>query len=130
MMSPHMFLADYIMEYPFVFLLFIDFLIMTSLYTSRSSKELEAIVEKASALEKQAQEIQEQLLLLKESIKESKKLTDNLYNLHSARQFRNDMRKLYNNKARNQEVIRQHEAAQHSYKNAKNDFTEFVLTLS
>lgn len=124
-----MFLADYIMEYPFVFLLIIDFLIMASLYASRSSKELEAIVEKAAALEKQAQEIQEQLLLLKESIKESKKLTDNLYNLHSARQFRNDMRKLYNNKARNQEVIRQHEAAQHSYKNAKNDFTEFVLTL-
>lgn len=129
MMSPHMFLADYIMQYPFVFLLIIDFLIMASLYASRSSKELEAIVEKATALEKQAQEIQEQLLLLKESIKESKKLTDNLYNLHSARQFRNDMRKLYNNKARNQEVIRQHEAAQHSYKNAKNDFTEFVLTL-
>lgn len=124
-----MFLADYIMQYPFVFLLIIDFLIMASLYASRSSKELEAIVEKATALEKQAQEIQEQLLLLKESIKESKKLTDNLYNLHSARQFRNDMRKLYNNKARNQEVIRQHEAAQHSYKNAKNDFTEFVLTL-
>lgn len=129
MMSPHMFLAEYIMEYPFVFLLCIDFLILASLYASRSSKELEAIVEKAAALEKQAQEIQEQLLLLKESIKESKKLTDNLYNLHSARQFRNDMRKLYNNKARNQEVIRQHEAAQHSYKNAKNDFTEFVLTL-
>ena len=129
MMSPHMFLAEYIMEYPFVFLLCIDFLIMASLYASRTSKELEAIVEKAAALEKQAQEIQEQLLLLKESIKESKKLTDNLYNLHSARQFRNDMRKLYNNKARNQEVIRQHEAAQHSYKNAKNDFTEFVLTL-
>ena len=124
-----MFLAEYIMEYPFVFLLCIDFLIMASLYASRTSKELEAIVEKAAALEKQAQEIQEQLLLLKESIKESKKLTDNLYNLHSARQFRNDMRKLYNNKARNQEVIRQHEAAQHSYKNAKNDFTEFVLTL-
>ena len=124
-----MFLAEYIMEYPFVFLLCIDFLILASLYASRSSKELEAIVEKAAALEKQAQEIQEQLLLLKESIKESKKLTDNLYNLHSARQFRNDMRKLYNNKARNQEVIRQHEAAQHSYKNAKNDFTEFVLTL-
>jgi len=122
------FLADYIMEYPFVFLLFIDFLIMASLYASRSSKELEAIAEKAGALEAQAQEIQKQLLLLKESMKESK-LTTNLYNLHSARQFRNDMRKLYNNKARTQEIIRQHDAAQHAYKNAKNDFTEFVLTL-
>ena len=123
------FLADYIMEYPFVFLLCIDFLIMASLYASRSSKELEAIAEKAGALEAQAQEIQKQLLLLKESIKESRTLTTNLYNLHSARQFRNDMRKLYNNKSRTQEIIRQHDAAQHSYKNAKNDFTEFVLTL-
>jgi hypothetical protein len=39
------------------------------------------------------------------------------------------MRKLYNNKARNQEIIRSHESAQHAYKNAKNDFTEFILTL-
>ena len=127
---------DYLKEYPFVILLTIDFLIMACLYTSRCSKEIEAIVEKAQALdkqaqelEKQAQEIQDQLLELKDYIKDSKKLTDNLYSLHSARQFRNDMRKLYNNKARNQEIIRQHEAAQHSYKNAKNDFTDFVLTL-
>lgn len=120
-----MFLADYIQYYPFAFLLCIDFLMMACLYTTRCSKELEAIVEKAQALEKQAQEIQDQLVALKDF----NALTENLYSVHSARQFRNDMRKLYNNKARNQDIIRQHEAAQYAYKNAKNDFTEFVLTL-
>jgi len=123
------FLADYIQEYPFALLLCIDFLIMACLYSTRCTKELEAIVEKAKALEKQAQEIQDQLICLRESKKEFMLLVDNLYSLHSARQFRNDMRKLYNNKARNQEIIRSHEAAQHAYKAAKNDFTEFVLTL-
>ena len=122
-------LIDYIRGYPFVVLLSIDFLIMAALYTTRTSKELDAMVQKAEALEKQAQEIQTQLLHLKDSIKESKILTDNLYNLHSARQFRNDMRKLYINKARSAEVIRQHDAAQQAYKNAKNDFTEFVLNM-
>jgi len=124
-----MFLAEYIQEYPFIFLLCIDFFIMASIYATRCSKELEDIAEKAKALEKQAQEIQDQLLALKEYKKEFTLLVDNLYSLHSARQFRNDMRKLYNNKARNQEIIRSHEAAQHSYKNAKNEFTEFILTL-
>jgi hypothetical protein len=123
------FLADYIQEYPFALLLCIDFLIMACLYSTRCTKELEAIVEKAQELEKQAQEIQDQLICLRESKKEFTLLVDNLYSLHSARQFRNDMRKLYNNKARNQEIIRSHEAAQHAYKAAKNDFTEFVLTL-
>ena len=124
-----MFMADYIMQYPFGILLCIDFLIMACLYTSRCSKELEEIVQKSQALEKQAQEIQEQLLSLKESLKDFNALTENLYSVHSARQFRNDMRKLYNNKARNQEIIRNTDAAQHAYKNAKNEFTEFVLTL-
>lgn len=119
-----MFLADYPL-----FLLCIDFLIIALIYTTRCSKELEAIVEKAQALEKQAQEIQDQLLKLKEYKKDFTLLVDNLYSMHSARQFRNNMRKLYNNKARNQEIIRSHESAQHAYKNAKNDFTEFVLTL-
>jgi hypothetical protein len=119
-----MFLTDY----PLV-LLCIDFLIIVFIYTTRCSKELEAIIEKAQALEKQAQEIQDQLLNLKKYNKDFILLVDNLYSMHSARQFRNDMRKLYNNKARNQEIIRSHEGAQHSYKKAKNDFTEFVLTL-
>jgi len=121
-----MFLTDY---NPFIILLCIDFLMMACIYTTRCSKELEAIVEKAQALEKQAQEIQDQLLKLKEYKNDFTLLIENLYSMHSARQFRNDMRKLYNNKARNQEIIRSHEAAQHAYKNAKNDFTEFVLTL-
>jgi hypothetical protein len=91
--------------------------------------QLETIAERTKALEIKEQEIQEKLECLRLKIDDFRKLTENLYNVHSARQFRNDMRKLYINKARNQEVIRNHEVAQHAYKNAKNEFTDFVLTL-
>ncbi len=122
-------MIEFIKEYPFLILLSIDCMLMLLIMMSSPSKELEAIAEKAIALEKQAQEIQDQIIHLRACMKESRTLTDNLYNLHSARKFRDDMRKLYINKARNHEVIRTHEAAQQSYKNAKNDFTNFILTL-
>jgi len=117
----------YIKEYPYMIILPIIILMLSSVtpyYT-----QLETIAEKTKALDIQAQEIQEQLAYLNDNMKDFRKLAENLYNVHSARQFRNDMRKLYMNKARNQEVIRNHEVAQHAYKNAKNEFTDFVLTL-
>ena len=118
---------NYVKEYPLIFMLTIDCLIMSLLYTTSSSKEV--ITEKAAELEKQIQEMKLELSNMQEQMKDSKALAINLYNVHSARQFRNDMRKMYNTKARNQEIVRNHEHAQHSYKNAKDEFTEFVLTL-
>lgn len=120
-------LFDYINEYPILIILPVVTLILSSVtpyYT-----QLETIAERTKALEVKAQEIQEELTCLSGKMEDFRKLADNLYNVHSARQFRNDMRKLYINKARNQEVIRNHEVAQHAYKNAKNEFTDFVLTL-
>lgn len=120
---------NYAKEYLLIFLLTIDGVIMSYLHTMRSSKELEAMTEKAAELEKQIQAIQLELSEMQACMKDFKALAVNLYNVHSARQFRNDMRKMYNTKARNQEIVRNHEHAQHSYKNAKDEFTEFVLTL-
>jgi len=120
-------LFDYINEYPIIIILPVITLILSSVtpyYT-----QLETIAERTKALEIKEQEIQEKLECLRLKIDDFRNLTENLYNVHSARQFRNDMRKLYINKARNQEVIRNHEVAQHAYKNAKNEFTDFVLTL-
>jgi DNA repair exonuclease SbcCD ATPase subunit len=120
-------LFDYINDYPILIILSVLILILSSVtpyYT-----HLETIAERTKALEVKSQEIQEQLACLSAKMEDFRKLADNLYNVHSARQFRNDMRKLYMNKARNQEVIRKHEVAQHAYKNAKNEFTDFVLTL-
>ena len=119
--------THYINEYPFLIILPVVVLMLSSVtpyYT-----QLETIAERTKALEIKEQEIQEKLECLRLKIDDFRKLTENLYNVHSARQFRNDMRKLYINKARNQEVIRNHEVAQHAYKNAKNEFTDFVLTL-
>lgn len=129
-------IINYIKEYPYVLILCIDFMMIICLYTSTSYKELKEIAEKskalelqAKALEVQAQEIQDQLIYLKDSMSDFRRLTENLYNLHSARQFKNTMRNLYVNKARNMEVIRSYQASEQAYKNAKNEFTEFVLTL-
>ena len=119
--------THYINEYPFLIILPVVVLMLSSVtpyYT-----QLETIAERTKALEIKEQEIQEQLASLSLKMDDFTKLAENLYNVHSARQFRNDMRKLYMNKARNQEVIRNHEVAQHAYKNAKNEFTDFVLTL-
>lgn len=104
-------------------------MIMSYLCTMRSSKELDVMTEKASELEKQIQAIQVERSDMQACMKDFKALAVHLYNVHSARQFRNDMRKMYNTKSRNQEIIRNNEHAQHSYKNAKDEFTEFVLTL-
>jgi hypothetical protein len=120
-------LFDYINEYPIIIILPVITLILSSVtpyYT-----QLETIAERTKALEIKEQEIQEKLSCLSLKMDDFTKLAENLYNVHSARQFRNDMRKLYMNKARNQDVIRNHEVAQHAYKNAKNEFTDFVLTL-
>ena len=120
-------LVDHIKAYPIIMLLSIDFLILAFVFMTRSSKDFDTITRKA--LEKQAQEIQDQLSYLRESMRDFKRLTENLYNLHSARQFRNDMRYLYINKARQNDVIRNYQASEQSYKVAKNEFTDFVLTL-
>lgn len=120
-------LFDYINEYPILIILPVVVLMLSSVtpyYT-----QLETIAERTKTLEIKEQEIQEKLASLSLKMDDFRNLTENLYNVHSARQFRNDMRKLYMNKARNQEVIRNHEVAQHAYKNAKNEFTDFVLTL-
>ena len=122
-------LVDHIKAYPFIMLLSIDFLIMAFVFMTRSTNDFDSIVQQAKALEKQAQEIQDQLSYLRESMRDFKRLTENLYNLHSARQFRNDMRYLYINKARQNDVIRNYQASEQSYKVAKNEFTDFVLTL-
>jgi uncharacterized protein YigA (DUF484 family) len=103
---------------------------MAFLLTTRSSpRQIDAITEQAKALEKQAQEIQDQLSYLNTNMKDFRNLTENLYNVHSVRQFRNDMRHLYINKARNHDVIRNYQASEQAYKNAKNEFTDFILTL-
>ena len=122
-------LVDHIKAYPIIMLLSIDFLILAIVFMTRSSKDFDMMTQQAKALEKQAQEIQDQLSYLRESMRDFKRLTENLYNLHSARQFRNDMRYLYINKARQNDVIRNYQASEQSYKVAKNEFTDFVLTL-
>ena len=122
-------LLDHIKAYPIIMLLSIDFIILAFVFMTRSSKDFDTITQQAKALEKQAQEIQDQLSYLRESMRDFKRLTENLYNLHSARQFRNDMRYLYINKARQNDVIRNYQASEQSYKVAKNEFTDFVLTL-
>jgi hypothetical protein len=122
-------LVDHIKAYPIIMLLSIDFLILAFVFMTRSSKDFDMMTQQAKALEKQAQEIQDQLSYLRESMRDFKRLTENLYNLHSARQFRNDMRYLYINKARQNDVIRNYQASEQSYKVAKNEFTDFVLTL-
>ena len=122
-------LVDHIKAYPIIMLLSIDFLILAIVFMTRSSKDFDIMTQQAKALEKQAQEIQDQLSYLRESMRDFKRLTENLYNLHSARQFRNDMRYLYINKARQNDVIRNYQASEQSYKVAKNEFTDFVLTL-
>ena len=122
-------LLDHIKAYPIIMLLSIDFIILAFVFMTRSSKDFDTITQQAKALEKQAQEIQDQLSYLRESMRDFKRLTENLYNLHSARQFRNDMRYLYINKARQNDVIRNYQASEQSYKVATNEFTDFVLTL-
>jgi len=120
-------LLDYIKEYPYLIILPVIILMLSSVtpyYT-----HLKTIAVRTEELEVKAHEIHEQLACLNDKMKDFRKLAENLYNVHSARQFRNDMRKLYMNKARNQEVIRNNEVAQHAYKNAKDEFTDFVLTL-
>ena len=119
---------------PFMLLFSLDILLMTCIYLSNSSKkvqELNSLIntlsDKLIVLEKQAEENQEIIRKSHDVNASYHLLYNHLYNLHSARDARNNMHYLYVNKPRKNDIIRGHEEANHAYKNAKDEFTKFIL---
>jgi len=110
---------------PIIMLLAINIL-SAYIYLSNSSK-IHTLTEKIKLLEKKAEEDTEILKRTHDVNDSFHLLYNHLYNVHSALHARNNMRYLYVNKPRKNHIVRGYEEACQAYKNAKDEFTKFIL---
>ena len=101
--------------------------IVTTYIYLRNSSKIHTLTEKIKLLEKQAEEDKEILKRTHDVNDSFHLLYHNLYNVHSALHARNNMRYLYVNKPRKNDIVRGYEEACQAYKNAKDEFTKFIL---